>query len=384
MKKLVNNKLVEIRNMKLFELAFEAIALRRHTISSIKDTFINYKEALEISNDCISAYNKIHRSLPFPLYAIETNIKYAAIATYVKDELDRPIKCWIDNGLYIYADDGKAIRFVGNTWGVCSVTGIEDDNTNIELYNQDVGYPEFEWVLSQLMRGESLKDFYKKFMKEFVDACNNDTLILKWELARILETGTVPNKIDLKDNCILDIESNTELYIDIYSTGTRKTDKKDYIIKIGGDFEYYGTKNRVVTVYDFDVYEKRIDYVDISDNTNVSKLKRVKLDWFVSLFETIVGKLGSGNNLSDIVYSGFIADSKLIYQVDGDLYVCNLSITTKKKLIARGVNLYSYDKGFVYFTKVMLCDSGAKKENTYAYNLNDGSIRISNIYFFSE
>ena len=142
MKKLVNNKIVDIRNMELFEVAFESMALKKHTISSIKDTFINDTESLDISNDCISIYNRVHKSLPFPLYAIEDNIKYASIATIIKDEISRPIKCWVDNGLYIYLEDDRAIRFIGDTWGVCTVKEIQEDNSNIELYNCDIGYRE--------------------------------------------------------------------------------------------------------------------------------------------------------------------------------------------------------------------------------------------------
>lgn len=381
MKKLVNNKIVDIRNMELFEVAFESMALKKHTISSIKDTFINDTESLDISNDCISIYNRVHKSLPFPLYAIEDNIKYASIATIIKDEISRPIKCWVDNGLYIYVEDDRAIRFIGDTWGVCTVKEIQEDNSNIELYNCDIGYREFEWVVSKIMRGESLKDFYKRFMRDFVEACNNDPFILKWELSRVLEMGEVPNKINLKENCIIDIDSQAELYIDIYSTGTRKSNKKDYIITIGGDFESSGSKNRVVTVYDFDLYEKKVDSGNEFKSASVSKIKSVKLDGFVNLFETIVGKLGNGNNIEDIVYSGIIVGKKLVYQVDGELYICNANKYESKIQIAKGVNLYSHDKDMIYFTKSILCDSGVKRENTYAYSLNDNSIRISSIYF---
>lgn len=86
MKKMVNGQTVDIGDIRLFELAFEGLALNKLAVSNISITID--KETDTIKN-CIELYNRFYRSLPFPLYSIENNTKYAAIAEYIKYNIEK-------------------------------------------------------------------------------------------------------------------------------------------------------------------------------------------------------------------------------------------------------------------------------------------------------
>ncbi len=381
MKKLVNNKIVDIHNIELFEKAFESMASNNYTYSNIKDRLQN-KDVTGTMSKCIDAYNSMYKSLPFPLYAIECEAKYAALAMYIKDTIKNPIEAWIDEGLHIYIDTDVALKFVGSSWSIAGVRQKQADNTNIEDYKDYLGYREYKWALVQLMNKGSLKNFYHVFMPKFVEACNSDIMILKWELARILEIGRIPNPIKFKDNTILNLDGNSELYVDIFSTGRKRDSRGNkYIIKIGNNEDTVERKNKYIITYDFELYEKEINY----DNTSaISKLKKLKLDGALNLFETIVGKGSIKDGVENVKYKGIIVESKLIYQVDNELFICESDKYKKAKRIANNVEMYSYSEGIAYFIKNTISDRGVVKEVIYGYKLKDNSIRICNIKYKGE
>ncbi len=377
MKKLVNNKVIDV-DIELFEKAFESMAINNYSYSNIRDNVPN-KDVTGAMGKCINAYNNMYKSLPFPLYAIESDVKYAAMAMYLKDVVKSPIEAWVDGGLYIYIDADVALKFVGSSWSITGVKHKQEDNTNIEDYKDSMGYREFKWALVQLMNKKSLKNYYKMFMPKFVEACNADVMVLKWELARILEIGRVPNPIKFKANTIVNFDRNSELYIDIFSTGKRKDSRgSKYIIRIGSNKDTVEKNAKYTTTYDFELYEKGIDY----DNTIViGKLKKLNLDCALNIFETIVGKGSLRDGVENIAYKGIITNNILVYQVENTLYICRADRYSKSREIANNVELYSCEEGIIYFYKNSLCDNGAIKEVMYGYKLQDSSIRICNIKY---
>ena len=107
------------------------------------------------------------------------------------------------------------------------------------------------------MRGESLRDFYQVFMKEFYEACNGEPMLLKWELAHILDFGYVPKQLNFKDNRIIDLNTGCEYFLDIFSAGKREVSENIIVIRVGGDKSGYDIKKKTANVYDFEVYENR-------------------------------------------------------------------------------------------------------------------------------
>lgn len=378
MKKKVNGKVVEIRNIELFEQAFEGLALGRLVSSSVADTITTNQELV---NKCIENYEAIYKSLPFPLYAVERDIKYATIAMYIKDNLDEPVNMWVDNALYIMVESDKAIKFVGNTWGIVSVQKQMEDNTDIEYYSDEPGYEEYKWVLTKLMNKESLKDYYTRFMRDFVEACNREPMILRWELAHILEFGSVPNKFELKENRLLDVETGSEYFLDIFSTGKRKVGESEYVFDLTGNSKELKKKSKYIRTFDFEVYEKKAQTEDIMLGTNIEKLQKCNLDGAAALFETLAGIGSLHNGIENVSYTGIIAKDYIIYQVGNQLYKCTAKKYSKAVEIGKNIEIYGFENDLLYIEKKSLCDSGIHKIAIYAYDLDNNTVKLCRIQF---
>ncbi len=379
MKKLVNGRIVNINNIELFEKAFEGAALRRAAVSLVGETVPDSP----LLNECIKYYEDTYKSLPFPLYAIEDNIKYAVIGMNIKDRMEHPLRMWADGGLYVKIADNKALKFVGNTWGVVTITRELPDNTEISLYEGEIGYKEFLWAVKKLMRGESLRDFYQVFMKEFYEACNGEPMLLKWELAHILDFGYVPKQLNFKDNRIIDLNTGCEYFLDIFSAGKREVSENIIVIRVGGDKPGYDIKKKTANVYDFEVYEKQAGSEDIFSEKNTSKLRKVRIEGAGAVFQAIVKASTDYGDVNNVIYKGFIVDDLIIFEVADVVYISTAGRYNKPQEIGRGLNLYSYENGQLYMVKMTLCneEQNVYKEVIYSYNVVNGIVRLCRIGF---
>lgn len=381
MRKKVNGHVIEIANMPTIEKGFEGLATGRLVSSSLNDTLTDGCEAF--INECIDAYEDICKALPFPLHAIEENIKYAVIGTYIQDKIKKPIRMWVDYSLYIVVDgtnDERAIKFVGNTWGIVKISSVPEDNTSIELYRYDTGYREYEWALSKLMNGDKLDGYYVQFMPGFVKACGNEPLVLKWEIGRLLEFGYVPNRLELNSDKLLDVNSGAEYFLDIFSAGERKTGQKKCVIDLTKKDVKPVMEDTTATVYDFEVYEKRkLGSEDIMTTPDVKRIQRTGMDGLAAVFQTVMGKKAFSKVRPE--YRGIIDKGTVIYEVSDTIYKCHATKYQKPEVIAQNVRIYAYEKGCVYLRQEVNCPSGAKKESIYAYRVVDGAMLICRIQY---
>lgn len=377
MKKKVNGKVVDI-NIDIFEAGFEGLALHKSAASNISDTI---ESESKIVKTCVESYHKIYRSLPFPLYCIENNIKYATAAMFIQDDIRIATPMWVDKALYIKIEDNKALKIVGSTWAIVSVDKIPEDNTNIEYHKEEVGYREFKWVLSRLMNEESLASFYSTFMGKFVEACNNEPMILKWELGRILDFGYVPNKLELKENKIIDIENECEYNIDVYCNGKRKSTENILEITIGGSNVGINKKSKYIKLYDFDVYKKSTKTSDDTGDKIITKMEKSSMDCMGALFEKIISKGSLDDTVEDVIYSGISDGRYMVFQIYGTIYYCRADRYVRATEIAKNVSIFAYENGRVYMLKTYHCDSGAYKDTIYAYDLDTKSLRLCKISY---
>lgn len=380
MKKKVNGKVIDIDNIELFEKAFEGVALGRLAASSVQETVSNDSDAI---NSYISTYESIYKSLPFPLYAIENSVKYSMIANVINKRLHKTLDMWVNNGLFIGLGDGKAIKFIGGTWGIVPVDPKEaKPSIDISEYTDEVGYVEFKWVLDKLLSNKSLGSFYIEFMPQFVDACHKEPMILKWELGRMLDFGFVPTQKELPMNKIINAEACTEYMLDVYSAGKQKTEGEELVIDFTSRNHGIRRRAKYIPVFDFEVYEKRGYESDSSEESkDTTKMKRVNLEGFGGLFETIISKAANQSNPSSIQYCGVIINNRLAYQVDNQIYICNLRAYSKPIEVGKGVSIYSYDDRFVYILKRSSAGNGIWKEVIYAFDPVEMQIRLCKIQY---
>lgn len=376
MEKRVNGNTIEITNIELFDAAFEGMSLNKNITSNVNigDIEFNLKEV----NEYIGVYNKIYRSLPFPLYAIERDIKYAVIGKAIQHRLDRDLDIHIRDGLIIGLNDKISVKFVNKTWAIVKKEEHDEENKNIdlELYSEEVGYKEFKWVLDRLLKDKTLENYYDVMMKDFKEACNHDIDIMKREMANILNFSPVPEKRRFKEGVINDIINGYEYILEIFTTGKVKLGGFDYFISYKDNFNKLLKKNRYINKYDFRLYRKRVD----SNSGRYGRLRELDLEGFGSVFESIIRHSSEDRNLSDIYYTGIIYNDDIIFQVDREIYHCKLRKYSKADRISRS-SLYSYEDNKVFLEDSINVHSDMFKEAIYYYDIESKELSICRITY---
>lgn len=380
MKKKVNGKTVEVSNIEVFEKAAEGLAIGRTATSSISD---NIQFDSNLVNNIVESYNSFYTALPYPLYALDTDVKYAAIGQFIKASGFDKYFMWVDNGLYICIDESNniAIYFVNSTWGVVKVDKVLDNNTVLDNYTNHCGYKDFSWALERAIAGQSLSVYYKEFMPEFIEACNSQPMVMKWELSNILNFGKIPNEINLPLNKIIDIENNTEYMLDIFVTGTRESKEKQFVFNLSSDET--SLKPKRIKTYGFEVYEKvangfrdNCENIDKADKMVISKLYGA-----YSLFSTLNLIRGIADRHYFEDFKAFIAERNLVYEIDKRIFISKAYKFVEPKEVAKGVEIYSFDRGIIYLVKRTTIGKGTRKEIFYSYSLRDANLRLCKIKF---
>ena len=378
MKKLVNGSVVEIDNISLFEKAFEGMVLGKLAASTLNDKITVESEVI---NRCIEQYEIFFKTMPFPLNTIESNIKYAAIGTFIKKCMDTELDMWVDEALFICIDrkNNKALKIVGNTWGVVTVDCDRENNVDIDNFESEEGYTEYKWLIDKVLNNDSVNDFYKTFMNDFVEACNNNSMIMKWELINMLTFANIPDAIVLKPNRIIDLDNSKEYMLDIYYDGVRKSGDNEYVFGIGRDVEI---KSKYVKTYNYEAWEKstRAD----ENGKDANKIRKSSLASMHNLFMTICAIKIAGNNKDYESYNGIVADGYLVYCINNRVFKCKAYKQSETKEFARGVEIYGYDRGIVYIRKSISIGNGVKKESIYSYGLKDETSRLCKIQFINQ
>lgn len=377
MNKKVNGKIIDIKNIEIFEKAFEGLAVipnNENKVSNLDGIDLN------LFNSIINNYSKVYMSLPFPLNSVEENIKYAIIGDYIKNKVEglKETKFWADRGLYVAISDDKALKFIRNTWSIIRINNTESDNTDLELYKESIGYIEFKWAANKLRNNKSLGSFYTVFMREFVEACNKEPSVIKWELTNLLNFNKCPERLILEPNTIINIASKSKYILDIYSDGKIQTNARNvYNLVDNSVQEIYEHK----IIYNFELYEKKLEITD--DGIEISRLNKEKYKGIASLFEKISGKFISSDELINVEYSGFTDGNKLIFCIDNIIYEANLNEYNRANIIDRNCEIYAYKDGVLYILRKYKVNKGIYKEEIYAYNLNDNTKKLCSIRYIS-
>lgn len=378
MRKSVNGKVIEIDNIELFELAAEGLALQSTTISTTNDG-IEANINSPLLRKYIKQYDVFFKAMPYPLYAVEADIKYATLGNFIKTLSKESIQMWVDRGLHIKLDNltGMTLQMVNNTWGIIYTKEDRIDNTAMELFQDSIGYKEYTWLLNKIIKKETTSDFYTEFMPEFVKACNGQQMVLKWELENILTFGAIPNRIQFRQNKIIDLLNDKEYMIDIFCTGTTDTNEKVTSWNLSDSNNIVNTRYKQIKTYGYDAYEK-----PMSDGAKSSdKIKKCKVTGLNNMFMQLCG-LKSANDMSIFPnFEGIIVDTYLVFTIERRLYITKSNKLMECRDIAHGVELYSVDSNKIYFIKSKKISDKISKDTLYSYNIKDGTIRMCKIIF---
>ena len=375
MRKLVNGKVVDIDNMELFELAAEGLAIQSVAVSATSEG-IEGNINSPIVKRYIKQYDVFFRSMPYPLYAIEADIKYATLGNFIKALSQNKITMWVENGLNIIIDKetGMVLRIVNNTWSITYTKSIKEDNTAMELYSDSIGYREYSWLLNKIINKEATANFYVEFMLDFVKACNNQPMVLKWELENMLTFGQIPNRTELKQDKIIDIANNKEYSLDIYCTGVVDTDEKVQSWSLSGN-NIGGMKYKSIKTYGFDAYSKSL----LGTGSVSSKLEKCKVNGFQNMFLELCGIKSAMDMTSFPSFYGIMQDTNLAFTIDKRLFITKSNRLAEAKDIAHNVDLYTIDKNKVYFVKSKRVTDKITKDTLYSYSIPDGVVRVCKI-----
>jgi hypothetical protein len=378
MKKLVNGKVVDIDNIELFELAAEVTALQNTAVSITADG-IEANINSPLIRKYIKQYDAFFKAMPYPLYAVETDVKYATLGNFIKSLSKEHIAMWVDNGLCIKLDKdtGMTLRIVNNTWSITYTKEERTDNTSMELYKDSVGYNEYSWILRRVLSKESTSGFYAEFMGEFLKACNNQPMVIKWELENMLTFGTIPNKTEFRPNKIICPDANEEYSLDIFCTGVAETDEQTTSWDLTGSGPSANVKYKTIKTYGFDAYAK-----PLSDGSKTSgKLEKCKVTGLHNLFMQLCA-IKSANDMSRFPnFEGIITDNMIVFVIDNRLYMTKSNRLMEPKDIAHGIELYTVDKGKIYFIKSKRINDKISKEYLYSYAMKTGALRLCKIVF---
>lgn len=380
MKKAVNGSIVDIDNIELFERAEECILMSNMSYCNTEDEFIN----IDVDIDkYIQSYKRINKVLPYPLYGIEDNIKYAAVANCIKPIIQDEHAMWVNKGLFICIDikSKSVLNLVRDTWSILKVDKIEEDNTDMDLYRDSIGYKEYTWLVNNVIERKATNRFYVEFMKEFVKACEWQPSILQKELADILTFGNIPEQLRLKENTIIDLENMYEYYLDIYTSGYRKTGESQYVISLVNDKDGLNIKPKYRMVYGYDSYVKEINIGKDGKRDEFSRAKKATVIGLSSIFRTLCSIKMAGDKNYFETFIGFIVDRNIIYMVNNRIFICKAFRQSESAQVTDGAELYGYDKGLVYFTKVHETEDGINKDVIYSYNIADKEIKVCKIQF---
>ena len=160
--KKVRGKDVKITNLKTVEKAFEGIVI------SSRNTMVNgvtngiSLEGIECASSIIKEYFNIYEKLPFPLNSIEEKIKYACIAMILQYKIEEVLKFKVmENGLTVGYNATTGIHFFNTGWKLVNTEKVEwDDFVDIGEYRKHPSYTEYEWVVSCIIDGKGLNEYY--------------------------------------------------------------------------------------------------------------------------------------------------------------------------------------------------------------------------------
>lgn len=375
--KIVNGKVVSIDNLDLFEKAAEDNIIGRtlpNIISNISE--LDFPKAQKY----IDKYKEAYNAMPYPLYCIDSDLKYCTIGLFIKKEIGISCQMWTNDGLFVLLDRDNllALGFVNNSWGIVHVDSALPDNLDIKQYRSYIGFAEFVWVASKLLKGEPTSTFYSSFMAPFCEACNGQAMILKWELGNILNFKNVPKRETFKPNKLINTATKAEYSIDIYTAGRRKTHETTQAWYLGSANKIE-TEQKSINVYGYDLYLKPLSRPDTKSGAD--KIKHIELYGVNSLFCTLCNfkNYASSDEFPD--FTGIITSEQLIFEINSRIFIARSDKYVDAKEVARNVELYAFDGDNLYLSKQQHVTPGVKKETIYQYDMNTGKVSLCTVQF---
>lgn len=381
MKKLINGTVVEIPQdvIELFERASEGNITKKKLLNRID---IALEENVGHMGDIIEAYYRSYAMLPYPLYAVEDEIKYATIAAnmqrIIKDKLGFLLEVEVlNNKLRVHSEEGYCLDIASENWAISEDNDRELDAKAITLgkYKGETLYRFFAWCDSELGKKKTTSGFYAYAVPGLLSACGNKPIIVKWEMAKLLQFAELPEPLKLKDRHIINIETGTDFIMDCFWAGEIDNSKVENIMVVDcrpGATGGYKTETRSKKKYTFDVYE------------NNKENGRIRLKSSKSTFEPIFKAITYRDidSIDTVKYKGIINDGFVAVQVEDRIYTGKLGDELSETGI--GVELIGMRNKRAYIRKAVKKNNGAVREAIYIYDIEKDVLKVCDIHYERE
>lgn len=381
MKKLINGATVDIGQdvMELFERAAEGTMTRKKIMNRIDIVLENTVGHL---GDIIEAYYRSYAALPYPLYQVEDEIKYATIAAnmqrLIKVKLGYLIELEIkDRIIRAHSEEDLYIDLASEYWAIEDAEGaaIEPVEVTLDNYKDDVLYRFFNWCDEQLKSKHNTSGFYAYAIPSLLTACNNKPIIVKWEMAKILQFAALPEVVDVADRRIYNNDTGTCYTMDCYWGGKYSEEVSENILVIDCRPEAKNIPSKMISkrkkIYVYDVYEDDKEMGRISLQSSKSRFKNV--------FDIIVREC---DDVVNAKYFGIIDGDYIALQVGEKIYTGKLGEPLSETGV--GVKLLNVQSGRAYISKDIKKSSGATRETIYIYDIEKDILKVCDIHYKKE
>lgn len=380
MKKLINGQVVNIESdvLDLFEKAMEGTVTKKSLANKID---IILESETGNLGQIVAAYYATYIKLPYPLYAVEEEIKYATIAV----EMQRKLKGVLgytpkvkvnDTKVTVYSEDGYCIELASDNWAVKVEEHYEDiESTVVSLkdYKVDNLYRFYEWCNQKFLKRETLSNFYSFAVPGVLNACGRKPLIVKWELAKLLQFADIPSEATLMNRHFVDVDSNADYFLDVFWGGEYDENEGHRVMVIdirkGADKLLSEGKSR--KKFQYEVYE--------NDKENGRVQLKASKRRFEPVFNVISSLCNNGEDIDTLSYKGIISDGYIAVEIGDRLYAGTIGGTITE--IGMGTSILNMSGSKLYVTKNIKKARGAVREAVYIYDIASDTLKICDVQY---
>lgn len=386
MKKVVNGKVIHIEDTEVFESA-ERSLLRDRKCYNLVEHGLEYRitENLEEAYEFIELYDNIYNSLPYPLYALDTPIKYVTIGALMYSVSEHIQSFEKENSLVVIFGNGiEAIQFINNSYRFVEID-YEDSQRefikNIDSYKEMKYFKYFDFVYSALTSSDTDRqnnvctDFYREWFSDILKVCDEDSDIAA-ELSKILKVRDVPVKHNFKTNCVKDIGTGEEYYIDFISEGIHTTKLEDTTTCIN---LVTGNVRSTHETDDTEIWNMNVMYKKDKKSPMIkAETIRAGINT-LGMFMCSLKESSGSSEFSD--YKAIIVDCILLVEIDGEIYYTYINKLRPMTPVTDRARIYSVDGSNVYIQTYDQSEGIVKERSTYVFNVRKRELELCRISY---
>ena len=396
MRKPINKKIVNIDNIDIFRVAEKSILQNRVCTASLDDSVVTLrtKEETDIYSDVVSLYKEIYEVLPYPLYAVDVPIKYAAIGV-IMFNLMPEVKPFVeDNSLMVELREGIGVQFINKTYKLIAIEGDAEPIVGLAEYRSVPYYIYFDYVVNKILVNEGTEkadefvDFYRLLSKGLLEACRDEDDLSK-QLENILKIREVPPRQEFQPNVIRDVSTGYDYIINFINDGFRYDEEEEQITVLNlknGSAEKKAPKTKT-NIWQMDCYVRKGDK---------SALVPVKLDGFTlgknsdtaalpgcyNIFREICSIREARNADRFVEFKGVVIDKLLIAEIEGTIYITDARRMRNLCIAFRDAKLYAVGKDCIYVEVSPNTGDRVKEVSIYRYAVSSGKAELCDIRFY--